>query len=412
MHSLSSKPLDFYKKAVACAQHYGFLTPEELEQLQKQHDPDGPKLKVEKKSEPILQAHHKKIDGVSREFEYAIKEVGSRNLSPHIRPLLFYTSNLNPEAIKGGEPLPKKLTFVLNAVGIKHSIAEALILKTALTILAELGESETYVQLNSIGDRDSSAKFVREATSHIRKHLGELPPPAQQAFKEDLFLGYSHICKKNISLPEDLPRPMEFLTSSSRKHFREVLEFLEAAEIPYIFDDQLLGHRDCYSQTLFEIKSGSDEAFDPTQDEDSEVFARGGRYDELARKYYKTPTPAVGIAFTFKLDEVKTDAAKITLPRRGKRPQVFFIHLGYAAQLKSFAIVETLRKARIHLEQSHDAQRLSDQLAYAEQFSIPYTLIMGQKEALEGNVIIRNTKSRAQQTVSVDMLPTFFKGEK
>ena len=423
MQTLTTKPITFYKKAVACASHYGFVCPIEIieqqgkldeaafaaanEEEQEQLLAAKARSKVEKPLQSILEQRHKKIDGISREFEAALKHLGSKQLSPHTRPLLFYTSNIDPEALKDGAELPKTINFSLHAVGIRQSIAEALILKTALTILDDLGETNTYVQLNSLGDRDSSAKFVRDATAHMRKHLNELPPQAQQAFKEDVFLGYNYVCKKNIELPEELPRPMEFLSSASRKHFREVLEFLEAADIPYIFDDTLLGHRDCYTQTLFSIKGGQQDGFGE-QDDEHHMYARGGRFDELARRYFKKPTPAVGISFSFK-PEGNAKNEPIPVTKTNRRPQVFFIQLGYAAQLKGFAIIESLRKARVPIEQSHESQRLSDQLAYAESLSIPYTIIMGQKEALEGNVIVRDTASRAQQTVAVEMLPMFFK---
>lgn len=410
MQILASKPLDFYKKAISCSQHYGFIPIDDLTEV---HTPDERLLRStkERPTGALLEQKHRKIDGVSREFEQAVKYIGSRNLTGHTRPMLFYTTNVSCDDIKNGEPLPKTMTFGLHAVGMRQSIAEALVLKTALTILDDLGETQTYVQLNSIGDRDSSAKFLREATAHMRKQLNDLPPQAREAFKEDLFLGYNYLCKKKHELAEELPRPMEFLTSASRKHFREVLEFLEAADVPYIFDDRLMGHRDCYTQTLFSIRKTEDDPFADETDEQPS-YARGGRYDELARKYFRLPTPAVGIVFSFKPEVPKPQTIKVTLPKSNRKPQVYFIQLGYAAQLKSLTIVEALRRARVSIEQSLDTQRLSDQLAYAESLSIPYTVIMGQKEALEGNVIVRDTMSRSQQTVAVEMLPLFFKEAK
>ena len=415
MHTFATKPVDFYKKAISCANHYGFLSIDELDQILKEEaasDPEARPIAKQVKYEPVLEQKHKKVDATSRDFEAALKQLTQKNITPGKRPLLFYTSNLDLEALKGGAPLPKTVSFSLHALGMKHSIAEALIVKTARAILDDAGEKETFVALNSIGCRDSSAKFVREATAQLRKHLGDLPPTVGQAFKEDVFLAYKSLFKRSDA-PEDLPRPMEFLSSVSRKHLREVLEFFEAAEIPYIFDDRLLGHRDCYTQTIFEIKPVDEEAYSIAEQEESVAYARGGRYDELAKRYFKTNTPAVGISFTCKPETTtKIVIQRVTLPRTTRKPRVFFIQLGYAAQLKSLAIIETLRKARIPLEQNLDGNRLSDQLAYAESLAIPYTVIMGQKEALEGNVIVRDTTTRAQQTVAVDMLPIFFKTAK
>ncbi len=214
--------------------------------------------------------------------------------------------------------------------------------------------------------------------------------------------------KKQLELPDEPPRPMEFLSAVSRKHFREVIEFLEAANIPYVFNDKLLGHRDCYTQTLFEICNDSCDSSIQTTGGDV-LTIRGGRYDELLRRYFKVPSHGVGITLSLRPAVSIESTKQIVLPKNRIRPQIFFIQLGYAAQLRSFAIIETLRKARVTIAQSLEVERLSEQLARAERLSIPYTVIMGQKEALEGNVIVRDTNTRAQQTVSVDMLPMFFK---
>lgn len=402
MRQLTIRPTDFYKKALVCAHHYGFSNLDELAEV---YQSPEPAKKFEKRPGALLDTKHKKVDQTSRELEATLKRMGSRGIVSVDRPLLFYTTNFNPDECKYASDLPKNLSFGLHIVGMKQSIAEAILLKTASTIVEELGEPESYAYINSIGDKDSSMKFVRDTTNHLRKHINELPTPAREAFKEDVFLAYSYITKKKVELPEEMPRPMEFLTSGSRKHMREVLEYLEAADLAYIFDDQLIGHRECYNHTLFELRSNAD----PTA-EDLIIYARGGRYDELARQYFKTHTPATGIIFTIDPEAMTLKSVKeMSPPRIAKRPRVFFIRLGYAAELKSFTIMEMLRRARIPMTQNLHTCALSEQLQYAEQDKIPYTMIMGQKEALEECVIVRDTATRAQQTVSVDLLPSFFK---
>jgi len=92
-----------------------------------------------------------------------------------------------------------------------------------------------------------------------------------------------------------------------------------------------------------------------------------------------------------------------------KKPKVYFIQLGNEAKLKSFGIIEVLRKARVPIAQSLSKDGLAQQLAIAERSGAPYTIIFGQKEAMDDTVIARNMETRSQETVKLADLPDFVK---
>ena len=50
-------------------------------------------------------------------------------------------------------------------------------------------------------------------------------------------------------------------------------------------------------------------------------------------------------------------------------------------------------------------------MAVAERLNIPYTIILGQREALDNTVIIRNMKTCSQETISIDKLADFIKNK-
>ena len=96
-------------------------------------------------------------------------------------------------------------------------------------------------------------------------------------------------------------------------------------------------------------------------------------------------------------------------PRIMKKPKVYFIQFGFEAKLKSLSIIEVLRKARIPIMQSLSKDSLGAQLSVAERLKIPYTIIFGQKEALEGTVIVRDMNTRSQDTVKIEELTEYIK---
>ena len=146
-----------------------------------------------------------------------------------------------------------------------------------------------------------------------------------------------------------------------------------------------------------------------TEPKEPIVLAQGGRYDYLAKKLgYRKDTPSVGI--TIEVDHIiDSPSHKPISPRIQKKPKVYFIQFGFEAKLKSLTVIETLRVAHVPITQSLAKDRLSAQLLVAERLNIPYTIILGQREALDNTVIIRNMATHSQETISIDKLSEYIK---
>ena len=92
---------------------------------------------------------------------------------------------------------------------------------------------------------------------------------------------------------------------------------------------------------------------------------------------------------------------KIAL-KKTRAPKILFIQIGMAAKYKSMEITEMLRKARLPIVQSISKDSLKGQLKIADKLNIPYVLILGQKEAIENSIIMRDMYSRAQETIPIE----------
>ena len=295
------------------------------------------------------------------------------------------------------------LSFGLEAVGIPKSLAETLLLKTAIAILEECGTTDVYVRVNSIGDRDSQGKFLRELGGYLRKHLAELPARGQELLRRDAFAAFVYVRERCREIALGAPRPMEFLSEQSRRHLREVLEHLEAVRVPYEVDSEFLPTAGAYSQTVFEIRPREGEG-EPKDERARTRIGAGGRYDEALRRACGTPASGVHLVLY-----AKVGAKGVVVPEGRAKAKVYFIQLGTEAQLRALAILELLRKAHVPLRQSFGTETLAGQLLTAERLALPYAIIMGQKEALERTVIVRHLLSRRQETISVDVLPHYLK---
>jgi len=370
------------KRAVLVAEHYGFLPLESV----------MPEFGTKKLSK--IPQHTQFLSSFDTKLASLIRSYIEHGHTRLTEPTLFYQNSIDPKN-------PDKVLFGLHVLGTSHSIAEAVLIKTALATLDDLGVTEHRVYVNSIGDRDSVARFIKELTDYLRKNMNDMPTASRHAMKKDVFDAYSSLLEKQHQLCESAPSTVEFLTEASRGHLREILEHLEATQVDYELDPSIIGHHDCYSKTLFEIRHKMQD-----KDEAPTLLARGGRYDELSRKAFRQSVPGVGIVFEF---EKKGRVPKKIATGKKQKQKFYFIQLGAKARLRSLIILEMLRKAHIQIYQSIGKDQLSAQLELAEELDIPYCIIMGHKEALEDTVIVRHLDSRSQSIVSVEDLPQYLK---
>jgi histidyl-tRNA synthetase len=173
---------------------------------------------------------------------------------------------------------------------------------------------------------------------------------------------------------------------------------------PYRINKNLVRGLDYYTHTVFEIfEEQTDELVPPL------TIAAGGRYDNLAKSLgYKKELPGVGVGIG--VDRVlEASWCKHLSPKIIKKPKFCFIQLGFDAKLKSLSILEILREAKIPIQQSLSKDSLGAQLGIAEKLGVPYTLIFGQKEALDKTVIVRDMNTRSQEIIPIEKLAQYLK---
>ena len=294
--------------------------------------------------------------------------------------------------------------FDLDSLGSEKSIMDALVIKASMSILEEAGAQNLSVDINSIGDKECRGGYIRELTSYYRKHIGSLPSIDRERLKTNPLRILDSKEEKTKEINEGAPDAVSFLCSSCKKHFKEVLEYLEEMDIAYTINKNLVRGLSYYTRTVFEIieQAGAEDNMPLT-------LAGGGRYDYLASYIGgKRDVPAIGISIG--VDRiVESSWYKKLSPRILKKPKIYFIQLGSEAKLKSLNVIEILRKAHVPIAQSLSRDSLGSQLGIAEKLAIPYAIIFGVKEALDNSVIVRDMENRSQDTVKLIKLLEYLK---
>ncbi len=289
----------------------------------------------------------------------------------------------------------------LDILGVPGSIAEALIIQTSYAILEEDGFKDLEVELNSVGDQHSREAYERDLSQYVRSIMNDLPSTVREACKKNPYALFTSTEKGVQEFINDAPQAINYLTEESRTHFKEILEYLEELNIPYSINPSLVAHRSIHTQAIFRIISSS------TQSGEKELIATHGmRYSTLAKRLgYRKNSPAVGAFLSYKKKISYKNSPSHSVPS----PEFCFVHLGFNAKLKSLKTVDELRRKRIPTCHCLTKDKLAGQMHTADKLKLPYVIIMGQKEALEGTVMVRDTEDHSQETIPLEELPLYLK---
>ncbi len=329
----------------------------------------------------------------------------------------FMRMMMREERFKNGEthlvahtrkvPYKNKLELRLEVLGDRDSSAEALLLQATNAILKEYGYKDVLVALNSVGGRESVVSFTQAMHSFLRGRLGELHPECRDGVRKSIFapMRCDHdVCR---ALREEAPQTLNYLTDQSKQHFKEVLEYLESFDIPYVIDPSLVGNEHYTTRTVFSVGVPSlSESAQPTQF--SQLLAWGERYDGLSKKTgAKKLLPAVHVTIDIGTKTPKERFVPIT--KRLPAPAAYVVHVGLPAKIRTLLINETLRKAHIRVTVTLHKKSVIEQMEHAKALGTPLLLIIGQKEVHDGTILIRHIATNKQDVVSFNNLPHYLR---
>ncbi|MBU2545146.1 histidine--tRNA ligase [Patescibacteria group bacterium] len=284
--------------------------------------------------------------------------------------------------------------FGFEIFGESSSVIDAQIIQIFYNIFKELKLKDLIIEINSVGDSNCRPYYKKLLSSYLKSRESSICPDCKRRFKENVLRVLD--CKEEKCQPikTEAPQILDHLCDECHSHFKEVLEFLDEIELPYTLNPYLVRGLDYYTKTVFELFSESEGGC-------KNALAGGGRYDKLVKLLRGRDTPACGAAAG---TERIVSLMKAQDIEGAKEPetQIFLAQLGSMAKRKGLWLLEEFRKSKVRVAESFGKNSLKAQLNRADKLGAKYTLILGQKEALDGVVIVRNMKTGKQDVVKID----------
>lgn len=281
--------------------------------------------------------------------------------------------------------------FGFEIIGEADAVVDAQLILIAYRIYQSIN-LPVVVQVNSIGCANCRPEYLTQLKDHLRKNKSKLSEISQERLNKNPLRILDSKEKEDAPIIAEAPQQIDFLCEGCKSHFIQVLEYLDEVEIPYALNPSIVRGLDYYSKTTFEIWTSAEE------EGRQSALGGGGRYDGLVDLLGGLDTPGIGFACGIERMIAQIKETDFKVPDQGK-PDIFLAQLGQEARKKSLTLLEELIQANIKVVENFSKGGLKAQLEIADKLGVKFTLILGQKEIMDGTVLIRDMENGNQETV-------------
>lgn len=287
--------------------------------------------------------------------------------------------------------------FDAEIIGAGEPICDAELIAVAYAILKRLG-LDVIMQVSSLGTPESRKNYIKTLKQYYQPKMRHLCKDCTIRFKTNPLRMLDCKKKKCVEYIMESPQIVDHLDEESKAHLTKVLEYLDAFDLPYALNPQIVRGLDYYTKTVFEIWMKDDAEGSRTG-----ALGGGGRYDGLVELLGGRETEASG--FALGIERIASRLRENALaPVNEEKFDIFLAQLGEEARKRAFVIFEDLRAKGYRVFANLCKGSLKQQLEIANKAKVRLTLILGEKEVAENSILIKEMDIGAQESVPLDKL--------
>jgi len=281
----------------------------------------------------------------------------------------------------------------IEAIGLDDPAIDAEVIAIADAGFKALGLKKYRLELTSLGDAQSRAAHKVDLLKFIATLDLDEATAARAAINPlRLFDDKREEMKKAMA---DAPLLINYLNESSRAHFDQVIQYLDALHISYTLNPRMVRGLDYYTGTTFEFvhellgaQSG---------------IGGGGRYDGLMEQLGGQSLS--GIGFGLGVDRALLAAeAEGVIGSDAFVSDLFIIPLGESAKVQALTIASELRAKGKKVEIAFGDRALKGAMKGADKSGAMHVIVLGDSEISSETVLLKEMKSGAETSVKINSL--------
>ena len=288
--------------------------------------------------------------------------------------------------------------FGIECFGATSPLADAEMISLAKQIFDELGVKDLHLELNSIGCPECRAEYHKALKEYFSQYKDKLCDTCNDRLERNpmrILDCKSPVCSE---IAKGAPVVLDYLCDECREHFQKVKSYLDAANIEYIVNPQIVRGLDYYTKTVFEFVSDAIGS--------QGTVCGGGRYDGLLEELGGQHTPSLGFAMGLERLQLVMEAQGCNFPEPS-RPDLFIVAMGEKATLKAVEIAKDMRDEGFSVVYDLNGRSLRAQMKYADKLGAKFNVVIGDNE-VENKVV--SLKDMAKGESSEINLDTFVNG--
>ncbi len=281
--------------------------------------------------------------------------------------------------------------FGVEAFGSEHPEIDSEIIAIAVTLFNQIGIKDLSLKLNSIGSENCRENYKKELKEFLMPHFDSLSKASQARFEKNPLRILDSKLLDEIDIIKNAPLISEFWTKDDKDHFDELCSYLDAMNISYSIDPNLVRGLDYYSRTTFEIISSSLGAQD--------AICGGGRYDRLVETIGGKPTPGIGFAAGMEriLMSINHGNSKESI-------KIYIVGLGEKVRPVVAKLTNDLRHNNLSSECDMLRRSMRAQMREANKLGAKYAIIIGDNELQQNRAQLKDLTSGNQETIDMDSI--------
>lgn len=273
------------------------------------------------------------------------------------------------------------------------------VIALAADYLQQLGLRQWRLDVNTMGTPADRTAYIEQLQAWLAPRLDDLEPADREKAATHPLRVLDSKSSATQAVVADAPRMLDSLDPASLAHFERVQAGLTALGIPFEINTGLVRGLDYYTHTLFEFQSLALESAQST-------VIGGGRYDGLVEQLGGPPTPGIGFGSGIERMLLAV-AAEGDQPEPASTLDVFVVDTTGGAAARD--LTHELRGTGLRVDRAFDRRSMKSQMKAAGRSGARVALIVGEQEAADGTVTVRDMVDSEQTLVPRDQLVTHVK---
>lgn len=319
----------------------------------------------------------------------AVRAFIESSLYADVQPtkLYYFTPVFRYENVQKGR-LRQHHQFGIEVFGAQNPSVDAEVISLAMRAFSEFGIKGLRLKINSIGHPECRTAYNKTLKDYLEPKYDGLCSLCKERYEKNPMRIIDCKVKSCQELIQDAPLILDHICEECSDHFEGLKKYLTAMGIDYVVDPKIVRGLDYYSKTVFEIVN------------DEITVCGGGRYDYLIEGIGGPKMPAVGFGLGLERLLLTLESEGIVI-EEPERFDLFICTMGEEASLKAAALANGLRKIGVKVDTDHMGKSLKAQMKYADKLNAKFTMIIGENELTENEVVLKNMRNREQVKVSL-----------